>query len=37
MLTDGIHANSVAQRIAMLLPGVTQTTQIEEDDDDPST
>lgn len=36
MLTDGIHANSVAQRIAMLLPGAQQPTQTEEHDDQTS-
>jgi shikimate kinase len=37
MLTDGIHANAVAQRIAMLLPGASPTAQIEDDDDAPTT
>jgi hypothetical protein len=37
MLTDGIHANSVAQRIAMLLPGASHVHQLEDNDDDPST
>jgi shikimate kinase len=36
MLTDGIHASSVAQRIAMLIPGAPHTTHI-EDQDDPTT